>query len=109
MDVVILSSLRYRHEHVRDGDDWTLRNVFLLPRLNPHGRVSRTHYAIDRGLSAFDHHRERFDAFEDVPQDPNATTEMLETLRLYHYAHHGLSRAEKARYFPVILHPLSEN
>jgi hypothetical protein len=31
VDVVILSSLRYRHEHVRQCDDWTLGNVFILP------------------------------------------------------------------------------
>lgn len=108
VDVVVLSSLRYRHEHVRDGDDWTLRNVFLLPRLNPHGRNSRTRNALDRGLSVFDHHRERFDAFDDVPQDPNATAEMMDILRLHHYSHQGLSSAEKARYFPVVIHPLDE-
>jgi hypothetical protein len=85
------------------------RKRFHSPELNPHSRVSRTHDAINEGLSIFDHHRERFDAFVDVPQDPNMTTEMLETLRLHHYAHKGLSRAEKARYFPVVLHPLAEN
>ena len=108
VDVVILSSLRYRHEHVRDGDDWTLRNVFLLPRLNPHGRNSRTQYALDRGLSVFDNHRKRFDAFEDVPDDPNATADMMKILRLQHYSYQVLSAAEKARYFPVVLHPLNE-
>lgn len=51
VDVVILSSLRYRHEHARAYPAWTLDGVLLLPIINTHGRSSRTSQAVREGLS----------------------------------------------------------
>jgi hypothetical protein len=107
VDVVILSNLRYWHQHVRDRQDWTLKNVFVLPRINPYGRSSRTSDATYGGLSVFDHHLQRFTAFVDVAEDSNDTDRTLEPRKLHHYVNRSLSTEEKARYFPVDLYPLS--
>lgn len=100
VDVVILSNLRYRHQHVRDPDDWTLKNVLMIPRLNPHGRVSRTSDAIERGLGIFEHHLKRFNSFTEIAE-ANTPSVMLDYLKLNHYVGKELSRDEKLRYFPV--------
>jgi hypothetical protein len=101
VDVVVLSNLRYCHQHVRDADDWTLKNVLMIPRLNPHGRVSRSSDAIDRGLSVFEHHLRRFNSFTEVPEDIHIPENMLLYMKLHHYVNKELTREEKLRYFPV--------
>lgn len=107
VDIVILSNLRYWHEHVRSAHDWTLNDVFLLPRINPHGRTSRTYDAIGVGLGLFDHHLYRFNAFTDVAAEPNVPSDILDAVKLNHYVNRSLTPEEKQRYFPVDLHPLS--
>jgi hypothetical protein len=107
VDIVILSNLRYWHEHVRSTHDWTLNDVFMLPRINPHGRTSRTSDAIRAGLSLFDHHLHRFNAFTPVAAEPNVPDDILDAVKLNHYVNRGLTPEEKQRYFPVDLYPLS--
>jgi hypothetical protein len=109
VDVVMLSNLRYWHQHVAERHDWTLRDVFLLPRINPHGRSSRMSETTRIGLSIFDHHLDRFHSFTASTDDPNVPDYVLDALKPGHYVNEGLSPAERDRYFPVKLYPLGKS
>lgn len=101
VDVVVLSSLRYCHEHCRAAHDWTLRDVFMLPCLNPHARSSRTREAIAGGLRVFEHHLKEFVAFEkDSSGVPPAA---FDDFKVLHYVRGYLDTPRFGRYFPVPL------
>jgi hypothetical protein len=95
VDVVMLSSLRYCHSHAQQLHDWTLRNVFLLPCVNPHRRTSAVSESIAGGLSVFDHHLKKFNTFKPV-------SEVGENLKVLHYVRWELQEQERARYFPTL-------
>jgi len=94
VDVVALSSLRYCHAHAQGFHDWTLRDVFLLPCVNPHRRSSAVSESFVSGLNIFDHHLKRFNAF--TPE-----SEAGQSLKVLHYVVEKLAGQERARYFPV--------
>jgi hypothetical protein len=101
--VVVLSILRYCHEHCRATHDWTLRDVFMLPCLNTHARSSCTRAAIAGGLGVFEHHLKEFVALEkDRSGVPIA---VFNKVKVIHYVRGYLDTPRFARYFPV---PLQE-
>ena len=97
VDVVILSNLKYLHTEAREHHDWTLKNAFLVPFLNPRGRSSLTGSSLKSGLSVFDHHYYRFNNFIPKRNDPFC----LHVLKIGCYYLEALDENEKIRYFPV--------
>ena len=107
VDVVVLSSLKYRHEFVRDASAWTLDDVLLLPILNPRGRRTRASSTVDQGLSIFGHYKAQFAAFKpaglilDEHSETKASIE--EILKVNHFVMERLTAAERSRFFPVLV------
>jgi hypothetical protein len=101
VDVVILSSLKYCHEFCRDTHDWTLNNVFMLPRINRHHRSSFTSDTLKSGLSVFSHHLDAFNQYDcSAGVDPEIAV-IKEFLKVSHYVTDHLDPIERHRYFPV--------
>jgi hypothetical protein len=103
VDVVVLSNLKYCHEHCRATYDWSLRNVFMLPCVNPHARYSCMRAAIFEGLAVFEHHLKEFVAFET--DGTGVGIEIFKKLKVLHYIRGYLDAPRFGRYFPV---PLQE-
>ncbi len=94
VDVVILSNLKYYHTLAKQFHDWTLRDVFLLPCVNPHHRTTAMSGSIVSGLSVFNHHLKLFNDFSPTPFAAQA-------LKVIHYVVEKLQPRERDRYFPV--------
>ena len=99
-------NLKYFHLEARLYHDWSLKDVFLLPCVNPHRRSSSVSESISNGLSIFDHHLSRFAKF--TPKWNRNDTEVrdsgvLEQIKVAHYIVEELNEAERNRYFPVRL------
>jgi hypothetical protein len=98
--VVILSNLKYFHTQAAAHHDWTLKDVFLLPVLNPTAATRVMTETLEKGLSIFDHHLRPYNAYRlqnggsDVPMD------VIEATRLNTYIHGWLSDPEFQRFFP---------
>jgi hypothetical protein len=107
VDVVILSSLRYRHEQANAFPAWNLVDVLLLPLVNPHGRRNRTTEAINEGLSVFNHCLKDFALFEKnkliVDKDSERQSLTDETFKVIRFVKKHLTPAEFTRFFPVIV------
>lgn len=104
VDIVVLSSLKYRHEFVRDASSWTLDDVLLLPIVNPHGRRSCTGSTIKEGLSIFGHYRKEFAAFKPVglivAQHSETKANIEETLKVNHFVMEILPPPNGLGFFP---------
>jgi hypothetical protein len=92
VDLVILSNLKYRHEHARSYPAWGLDDVFLLPIINP---------------PVFHHYKAELEAYNSIqtvtPDDPYGHIEAIkETMKVSHFVNERLSPQEKARFFPVV-------
>ncbi len=107
VDVVVVSNLRYWHEQCATLHDWSLRNVLLVPFVNPHHRKSLLRESLIDGLSVFDHHKRRFEQFDDVGA-ASFPDYVRGPLKLLHYINDDLSAEELKRYFPVQLQPLGK-
>jgi len=107
VDVVILSNLKYWHEHAAADHDWALQRVLLVPFTNPHRRSSCVRDACSQGLSVFPHFFDRFNAFDDPAKD-DVPDYVLEPLKLLHFINQGLTEEELDRYFPIRLYPLGK-
>lgn len=104
VDVIILSNLKYFHSAARAFHDWTLNNVFMLAFPNPHGRSTSFGSTIEIALRPFDHHGKAFREYKPVcDDDEDAPPEMLEAVKINHYAARGLSAEDRQRFFPVKL------
>jgi hypothetical protein len=105
VDVVVLSSLKYRHEFVRDASSWTLDEVLLLPIVNPHGRRSCTGSTVNGGLSIFGHYRAQFAAFKPagliLDQHSETKANIEKTLKVNHFVMEILTAKERSKFFPV--------
>lgn len=102
VDVVILSNVKYCHTRGKDHHDWTLKDVFILPFLNPNRRLSALSESILKGLSVFDHHLKKFSDYEASAEDPGAAQEIAMLLKVNSYTVDGLNHSERKRYFPTI-------
>jgi hypothetical protein len=107
VDVVMLSNLKYWHEHAAAHHDWTLRNVLLLPRINTHARPSLMSESIRDGLSVFEHHLQAFNNFT-ASAGENVPDYVLAPLKLTHYVNEHMPKADRRRYFPIELYPLGK-
>jgi hypothetical protein len=107
VDIVMLSNLKYWHQHASASHDWTLLNVFLLPRINPHGRPSLVSESIRDGLSVFEHQLQAFNNFK-ASAGENVPDYVLDPLKLQHFVNEHMSQADRHRYFPVELYPLGK-
>jgi hypothetical protein len=100
--VVILSNLKYFHTTCAANHDWTLKNVFMLPCVNPRASPSITGDLMKKGLAILDHHYAPFSTYR--PQSgPGVPRYVEDAIRLNHYVHAGLSDADFSRYFPCTL------
>ena len=97
VDIVILSNLKFLHTEAREHHDWTLKNAFLFPCVNPHGRKSLVGSMVRDGLGVFNHHLYRF--YNYVPKNPLAPSSAF--LKIGAYYVESLDENEKLRYFPV--------
>ncbi len=97
VDVVILSNLKYLHTEAREHHDWTLKNAFLFPCVNPHGRNSLDGIMVRNGLGVFNHHLYRFN--NHVPQKPISSP--FDMLKVAAYYLEALDENERLRYFPI--------
>jgi hypothetical protein len=107
VDLVILSNLKYRHEHARAYPAWTLGDVLLSPIVNPHGRSNCTSDTIEEGLSVFDHYQKQFASFRGtkliVDEHSENRIAIGETLKINHFVMEHLTSEERSRFFPVEL------
>jgi hypothetical protein len=78
VDVAILSNLKYFHADARQHHDWTLKNVFMLPIVNPHSRKNVTGDALMPGY-------------------------VMDAIKVGVYVEEHLTEAEGRRLFPVKL------
>ena len=101
VDAVLLSNLKYLHSDCRDLHDWTLRNAFLPPCINPHGRSSLVSDSIRTGLSVFNHHLYRFAKYTPEPIHRDTPDYAMEQVKVFHYVARHLDHSERMRYFPV--------
>lgn len=102
VDVVIISNLKYCHAHAQQNHDWTLRDVFILPVLNPKRRQTALSESITNGLSVFDHHLKKFSHYSPSENDPGAPKELALKLKVNSYVVDGLAEGLRERYFPSI-------
>lgn len=100
VNVVVLSNLRYFHTDARAYHDWTLKNVFLLPVVNPYASGRPTGDTRRIGLSIFEHHLKEFTAYRPPCADPRVDREALEATKVGAYVHGSLSDPDYARFFP---------
>lgn len=101
VDVVVLTNLKYCHAHAQAFHDWTLKDVFFLPFLNPRRRTTALSESIVRGLGIFNHHLKRFNEFTPTSNDPQVPDYILNAVKVNSYVAEKLEAAERDRYFPV--------
>jgi len=102
VDVAILSNLKYFHTDAREHHDWTLRNVFMLPVVNPHARKGMTRESLLKGLSVFEHHLSQFSSFKSLKAG-DVPNHVMDAIKVGVYVEEHLSEAERLRFFPVKL------
>jgi hypothetical protein len=103
VDIVILSNLKYRHEHARNYPAWGLDDVFLLPFINPHGRRSCMGDSVKEGPNIFHHYKTEFESFNKIlvtKSDPNIEA-IVETMKVSHFVKDRLKPQDFTRFFPV--------
>lgn len=101
VDVVVLTNLKYCHATAQQFHDWTLKDVFILPILNPRRRTTALSESIVRGLGIFNHHLKRFNEFTPTSDDPQVPDYILNAIKVNSYVAEKLEAAERDRYFPV--------
>lgn len=101
VDVVVLTNLKYWHTEARHLHDWSMRDTFILPCLNPRRRQSATAESILKGLSIFNHHLRRFGSYIPRTDDPMVPDYVLDATRVIAYVAEHLNENERNRYFPV--------
>jgi hypothetical protein len=104
VDVVILSNVKYRHQHARDYPAWTLDDVLLLPVVNPYSRRRLLTHAVNEGLGVFDHYlkdiaRPQIISAMYHPVDPAVDA----ITQVNYFVQERLTSDERARFFPVSL------
>jgi hypothetical protein len=103
VDMVILTNLKYCHTDAQRFHDWTLKDVFLLPFLNPRRRGTAVSESIVRGLEVFNHHLKQFNEFRPTSDDPQVPDHVLNAVKVNSYVAEKLEAGERKRYFPVKL------
>lgn len=103
VDMVVLTNLKYCHADARQFHDWTLKDAFVLPFLNPRRRGTAVSESIVRGLEVFNHHLKRFGEFTPTSDDPQVPDYVLNAVKVNSYVAEHLEAAERDRYFPVKL------
>jgi len=93
-------NLRYFHTACVAHHDWTLKNVFLLPCINPAAESFVATETVDACLGIFDHHLKSFGAYRPRSMDPKVPDYVMNMVRVNAYIHDGLSPEEFARFFP---------
>lgn len=103
VDVAILSNLKYFHTEARQYHDWTLKNVFILPIVNPHGRKGMVSISLLKGLSVFEHHLRDFNRFDMMKNANDVPDFVMDAIKVGVYVEEHLSEQERLRFFPVKL------
>jgi hypothetical protein len=103
VDVVILSNLKYFHTDARQYHDWTLKNVFMLPIVNLHGRKGATNESLLKGLGVFDHHLKQFSRYDPVKDSNGIPEYVMDMIKVGVYVEEHLAKTERLRFFPVKL------
>jgi len=101
VDVVILSNLQSAHTIGRAYHDWTLRNIYMIPRITGNPRPGLDDHTVAAALRLFPHELSGFGAFQPYSGlDDNLWT-AAEFTKITHYAVEKLPDADRKRYFPV--------
>ena len=103
VDVAILSNLKYFHTVACEHHDWTLKNVFILPVINPRARKGTTSETILKGLSVFEHHLKDFNTFDMMKNANDVPDFVMDAIKVGVYVEEHLSEQERLRFFPVKL------
>jgi hypothetical protein len=101
VDLVILSNLQSFHSIATEHHDWTLKDVYLVPRANLNTRANVSDIAVGKALGLFPHQLKAFHEFRRSVEG-DATVQMVTSFfKLRDFALEGLSVADYRRYFPV--------
>ena len=68
VDLVILSNLQSFHSIGTDHHDWTLRDVYMIPRVNLNTRANVSDIAVGKALGLFPHQLKAFHQFTGSAQ-----------------------------------------
>lgn len=101
VDLVVLSNLQSAHTIGRDHHDWTLKNIFMIPRFTRNPRPGLTDQAIAAALSLFPHELAGFNAYQSYSGTDETADTASRFLKITDYAVSQLSSEDRARYFPV--------
>lgn len=101
VDVVVLTNLKYCHASAQQFHDWTLKDVFVLPFLNPRRRTTALNESIVAGLGVFNHHLKRYNEFTPTSGDPEVPDFILNATKVNSYVAEKLQDSERDRYFPL--------
>ncbi len=103
VDLVVLTNLKYCHTAAQKFHDWTLKDAFILPFLNPRRRNTALSESIVRGLEVFNHHLKRYNEFTPTSVDPSVPDYVHNSIKVNSYVAEKLDVTERDRYFPVKL------
>jgi hypothetical protein len=104
VDVVILSNVKYRHQHARNYPAWTLDDVLLLPVVNPRSGRRLLTQPVEEGLSVFDHYLKDFARPQIISAIYHPIDSAVDAMtQVNYFVQERLTGDERARFFPVSL------
>lgn len=101
VDVVILSNLQSAHMIGRDYHDWTLKDIYMIPRITQNPRPGLDDHTAAAALRLFPHELRGFSTFQPYTGTDLTHWTVAQFTKIAHYAIDVLSEADKKRYFPV--------
>ena len=101
VDLVILSNLQSFHSIGTDHHDWTLRDVYMIPRVNLNTRANVSDIAVGKALGLFPHQLKAFHQFTGSAQGNVTERQIRSFFKIRNFAIEGLSAEDYRRYFPV--------
>jgi hypothetical protein len=101
VDVVILSSLKYRHRHARNYPAWTLDDVLLLPVINPHSKRRLLTRQVEEGPSAFHHYLKDFARPQIFSANRRFDPSVEAITQVNYFVQERLTSDERTRFFPI--------
>ncbi len=101
VDCVLLTSLRYNHQHkfARRSESWDLFRSFNLLFCNPYGRNNVTSEAIEIFLKITPNHTKEYHAFEPIASS-DVPKEVSSVVKIIHFCSVALSKEQRNEYWP---------
>lgn len=101
VDLVILSNLQSFHSIATNHHDWTLKDVYMIPRVNRNARANLSDIALGKALGLFPHQLKAFHEFTGSAQGDATERRIRSFFKIRNFAIEGLSAEDYRRYFPV--------